>query len=398
MLSEPAASAVELLAAAVDGLAEVDLGGLESEALLRLVGDLEVQSRRLAAQVDRVVDVVDATEAYRVDGHLSARAAIVHLTRVSSREAHGRVQVARALRELAVLAEAYRGGKVPVGAVRMVAQVRANPRVRTLVDDSDAWFTEQAATLSFEDLRQVVRTWEELADQDGAERRHERDHARRQVSFTQLFGGPFRLFGSVGALQGAWMADALFAIFRIAGSMDGNGVPLNDPVMNVTVDEVTFERAMAAAAGAHPAPRDPRDATTVQAHTRSGFHLGLLDVAELAFVGHVRRAVYNRRGVIIDLGRKERLFRGHAREAVLLGGWPPTRLACAWSGCDCPVNRLEIDHLLSHGQGGPTSPWNGSPKCGRHNRLKEAGYIIRYHRGRAVDHLRPDRTPITASV
>lgn len=424
--------------AAIDELAAVDLATVAPEGLLAVLNLLEVESRRLSAQVDRVVDAVDRTDAFRVDGHFSARSAVTHTARVLPGESAARVRVARALRELPELADAYRAGDVPVGSMREVANVAANPRVAHLLAGSDRWFTELCATRTHAEVRQWCREWERRADADGAEQRDADGHARRNVQFAQLYNGTFRISGGVGALQGALMADtlafyenrefeadlaelralhgaaaplgllrrtpaqrradAMVAIFRIAGSVDADGVAINDPITNIVIDEETFERAIASAIGAHLEPADPTQADGVLCRTLTGHALGLFDVAEAAFVGHVRRVVVNARGVTIDLGRASRLFRGHARTAVLLGGWPTARLGCEWSGCDAPSLRLQIDHLQRAADGGPTSPWNGRPKCGGHNLLMEAGYRIRYHRGRPHEFLRPDGTPITPAA
>lgn len=441
MTTTDPASTVEGIAAAIAVLAEVDLDGLDARALLGLVPAVEVQLRRLAAQADRLVEVIDRTGAYTVDGHFSARSAITHLTRVRPGEAGARVQVAKASRHLPELTAAYQEGRVPVGSMRAVANVAANPRVTHLLAGSDGWFTEHATTRPEVQVRVLCAGWERHADLDGAEPRSDRDHDRRHLSMNQILGGPFRITGTVGALQGALMADvlaayeqrefeadlaeasaqlgrpldaasdsvlprtstqrradALLAIFRIAGSVNADGVPINDPTTTVLIDQDTFERAIALAAGADIEPRDPAESDTTWCQTLTGHTLGLLDAAEAAFVGHVRRAVINADGVIVDYGRSQRLFRGHARDAVLSGRWPRAGVTCAWPGCTSPLGALQIDHIHRAADGGPTNPHNGHPHCGRHNRLKEAGYTTRYHTGRPPQHLRPDRTPITAAA
>jgi hypothetical protein len=52
-------------------------------------------------------------------------------------------------------------------------------------------------------------------------------------------------------------------------------------------------------------------------------------VLAAALTGHVRRVVFDVAGVVIDLGRRSRLFTGSSRDAVMLGDrW------CLWPGCD----------------------------------------------------------------
>ena len=38
------------------------------------------------------------------------------------------------------------------------------------------------------------------------------------------------------------------------------------------------------------------------------------------------------------------------------------------SGCDVPVTGCDVDHIVPHGQGGPTSQFNGRLECRPHNR------------------------------
>jgi hypothetical protein len=109
-----------------------------------------------------------------------------------------------------------------------------------------------------------------------------------------------------------------------------------------------------------------------------------------ALCEHVRRAVVDAGGVVVDLGRRQRLFTGPAALALRL---PLT--TCAWPGCHVPVTDCQGDHLRPWHLGGSTNPGNGAPLCGTHNRTKEQGYrIMRDQLGNLHVH-RPDGTEIT---
>ena len=171
-----------------------------------------------------------------------------------------------------------------------------------------------------------------------------------------------------------------------------------DPLVNVVVDQETFERAMAAAASDDVGPDDPARAEDVRCATATGIPLTSMDIAECAIVGHVRRVVLGSDNVVIDLGRRERLFRRGARDAVLLGRWPGQDPGCAYLDCGVPDRWGQIDHKTDWRLGGPTAPWNGEPRCGYHNRLKNAGFITRHAADGSATHLRPDGTPVTSTV
>ncbi|MGI9029720.1 MAG: HNH endonuclease signature motif containing protein, partial [Ilumatobacteraceae bacterium] len=110
-----------------------------------------------------------------------------------------------------------------------------------------------------------------------------------------------------------------------------------------------------------------------------------------SFVGRVRRLVMDRAGVVIELGRRQRLFTGSSREAALLQG-----SRCCWPGCGRP--RTQIDHTLEWSQDGLTDPVNAGPMCGRHNLIKQQlGYTVwRDEHGRWHTY-RPDGTEIVAA-
>ncbi len=108
-----------------------------------------------------------------------------------------------------------------------------------------------------------------------------------------------------------------------------------------------------------------------------------------ALTGHVRRVVFDTAGVIIDLGRRSRLFTGGARDAVMLGDrW------CMWPGCGLRSGRCQTDHSTPWADQGPTTPDNGAAACGRHNRRKQRGYrTTRDNNGHSHTY-RPDGTEI----
>ena len=153
---------------------------------------------------------------------------------------------------------------------------------------------------------------------------------------------------------------------------------------------------MAMAAGEDIGPDDPSRVDRVRADSSTGTPLTLMDIAECAIVGHVRRVVINSDNVVIDLGRRERLFKRGARDAVLLGRWPGQDPGCV--NCGIPDRWSQADHTIDWQHGGPTSPWNGTIRCGYHNRLKNAGFTMRRHTDGTETLIRPDGTPTTAAV
>ena len=90
------------------------------------------------------------------------------------------------------------------------------------------------------------------------------------------------------------------------------------------------------------------------------------DVIAAMLIGHVRMVVVDRRGVVVNAGRKIRLFRGVPRELVWLLG-----KTCCWRGCGHRID-VQVDHLDEYVRDdGPTDQANAAPLHGRHNRFQD---------------------------
>jgi hypothetical protein len=116
---------------------------------------------------------------------------------------------------------------------------------------------------------------------------------------------------------------------------------------------------------------DPARYRSVVVRTQTGRRLHPDDAVNAALVDHVRRVVYDGSGTVIDLGRRSRLFRGSAREAVML-----LLTTCVWIGCDRPVAWCDADHSVGWKAHGATVPRNGGGLCQGHNHLKERGFSV----------------------
>ena len=159
------------------------------------------------------------------------------------------------------------------------------------------------------------------------------------------------------------------------------------PLVNLVIDVPTLERLPRREPATCTAPADPRQR---RCETVAGIPVPPSDVVAAMIWGQVRRVVVDSAGVVINMGRRQRLFTGNARQAVLLQS-----SRCVVAGCATPIRRCEADHLIEWGRHGHTDGANGAPVCGRHNRLKNSGY--RVHRD---DHgfwhtYRPDGTEIS---
>jgi hypothetical protein len=321
---------------------------------------------------------------------------------------------------------AAHAGALGVSQARLLARVHANPRCAEQLHDSAELLVGHAKDVWFNDFAVVVRRWEALADADGAHQAHERAHTGRDAHvsivdervyldarggvaagsaieeiFARFCEAEFHADWDAGVAQ--WgerlvpnmlertdaqrRFDALLAVFTSAAA--SGAVGQFDPLVNLNLDETTFEYHLAELAGTDPAPLDPATVDQRRCETTNGHQIDPADILAAALTGHIRRVVYDTAGVVIDLGRKSRLFTGSARDAVLLGDrW------CMWPGCDLRSGRCQTDHTTPWATNGPTRPDNGGIACGRHNRWKQHGYRTWHDPNGHWHTYRPDGTEI----
>jgi hypothetical protein len=285
-------------------------------------------------------------------------------------------------------------------------------------------FLDVADSVSHDDFCIIVRRWENLADLDGAHGRAERSYRRRRAALVHsLDGSHLEAHGPV--LDGERMAevldrfcdaeweadwaeaqerlgeaatpsdlqrttgqrrfDALCRIFDRAAEF-APGSRAGEPLVNIHVDAET----LADAADPSAASRiTPDDVLRRRCETSRGVPLAPTEALAAAIAGSVRRVVTASDGVVIDLGRRRRLFTGAARKAIL-----DLSHHCVWPGCSVPSARCQVDHVKEWRDDGTTDAANAAPLCGRHNRFKSSGFRVWRDPSGFWHTIRPDGTEI----
>jgi hypothetical protein len=332
------------------------------------------------------------------------------------------------LRDLDTTRAEFRAGRVGVAQIHELARVGSNPRCRDQLAGSEQVLLDAAKALEFCDYRTVINRWEALADADGANSDTQATHENRNASLTESMG-EFRLETSHGVIDGTvlrdifqhfcdaefrtdWQAavdkhgdnvspavlertarqrraDALVAIFEAAATSTHDAT-MPDPVVNMVIDLDTFEQYTREQTNGTPVDIDPATVRDRRCETTDGVPVDPRQVVALAFIGHVRRVVIDSAGVIVDAGRKRRLFTGAVRDAM-----QAIEPRCSWLGCSLRAAISQIDHLTPHTNGGTTNTANATIMCGRHNLHKHQHRYTarRATNGNWVLH-RPDGTPM----
>ena len=400
--------ALDLLDVGIDKLVAEGFDPLDDADAVMRVEAIERRLRRLqAAAVDQLAGI-DRTKTFRADGHRTAGTMVRHVARLSGGEARRRRQLADVMAALPELADGLRAGEVSICAVQRVARAWANPRIRDGLAVVEDRLVVEAKRLSYRRFDWFVTDLETLLDQDGARDRNDHNHHHRDVTMVQNYDKSWSLQGHWAALAGArindifqsfidtettadWAAardqhgeeatasdlertpqqrraDAFAAMCEHAAATPEGG-KAGGVVTNIVIDHKTFQSILLLLATAKAG--EAADVDSYRCSTVDGHPLEPTEAVTAAICGEFRRIVTGPDSTVIDMGRRTRFFTGSARLAAQLAS-----PECVWPGCHVPTTRCEIDHLQPWHQSGRTSPDNGAPLCGRHNRWKQTGHTI----------------------
>ena len=390
-----------------------------------LARKLDGDRRRAEATLATLVARVDTSGAYGRDGHRSAKAWGRATCNWSSGEAARFLKAGRMLHRFQSAAKAAEAGELGVAQIHALAAAVANPRVVEHLDAAEDLLVSQAMVLDFDDYVKLLAHWEALADADGAHADHERAHRDRNAHLS-IVGEHLYFDANGGAAAGVmlkevfeqfclseWHADwdagvqrhgdemavhlmertdaqRRFDAFRsMCGATAVSGQsPSGEPVVNLVVGYELFEHHLRRALGERPEPLDPNNPAH-RCETADGVVIDPYDMLVAAALGQVRRVVFDSAGVVVDVGRKQRLFTGALRHAVML-----VSHRCIWPGCYRPASQCEADHVLPFSNVGPTAASNGGPACGFHNRWKTRGYRTWRDPKGQWHHYRPNHSEI----
>ncbi len=395
---------------AVAELVDVDefrfLGGADRDAAFMGV---EREIRRLQACQLEMVQVVASSGSFMDDAHQNVRSWLAAVTNTGRDTAFLQVRVARMLAGMPAVATAAAQGRIGGDQLKMLSRLWANVRCRDLMPESDEMLAGFATGLDVRDFETAVRRWKAYADPDGDRDDRDACHENRKASIRPV-GQGYELRASGDGLLGEALAkiidaqvqvefqadidarsrehgadaanhplartaaqrrhDALQHIIEGFANMKASCTPAaaREPVVNLFCSEA--ELAAAIREHLHTGPEPEWTPTTPTSRSRlcetaGGVALDRRTLLHAALIGSVRRVVVDSAGRVIDLGRRQRLFRGAAREAVLLSGD-----RCLWPGCDIRGPSIQIDHLTGYTLGGTTCSTNGGPECPIHNRAK----------------------------
>jgi hypothetical protein len=396
------------------------VGGLSDDGLTERLRTIEIEQRRLEAELALVVAESTRRELHRDERHRSIGNWLRSHTNWSAAQTTRRQRGAVLATSVPVAADALLAGHIGVAQFDELARARANPRCGDQLaerPDVAELLVEYCEQFSFDRSRQCIRRWETLADQDGTHRDREASVDQRTAyvgplghgvvmsasggnpidaeELTAIFErfvdiefahdvaerterhGPDAPTDLLARTDAQRRFDAMVALFRSAAGAEGSPVQAAPIVLNVITDHLSARDALARHHLALPPDPDELDAALAlhqrRSETASGAPLLADDLVAIALDHHVRGVIVDSAGVVTDWGRKRRLFTGPAREAAMLAARECTRDGCLVHGRHC-----QVDHLREWKHGGRTDQTNAGAACAHDNRAKHAlGITVR---------------------
>ncbi|MGA9276878.1 DUF222 domain-containing protein [Ilumatobacter sp.] len=403
-----------------------ELIGLSDAELVARIEANELERRRHDAEMSAALAVAKGRGVHAVDGHRSMAAFCRARLNWSNTEAARRLGLARAVDDIEGLGDAWFDGHLGSPQAVMLSMANANRRVADRLNEFAPRLLEHAEQMPYPDFATVVDHFVSRADEDGSHDDRDAAIAGRRARAVDAGGTlDLRASGGDGLVSAEIVAilerftqieyqhdlearrlehgeladgfqlaridrrrqfDALIAIFRAAAKAGDVGT-VAEPLVNVVIDAATWGRMLHAAGLSSSTDLDgrPIDPFTGLANTEadrlvgdltgfdsrmcettSGTSLHPHDVLRAALAGHVRRVVADSERVVIDLGRRQRLFTGSARQAAML-----LIKRCEHAGCELPANWCQVDHhdewARDHGR---TDQNNSDVLCGSNNTHK----------------------------
>lgn len=397
----------------------------------------ELERRAIEADLALAAAVVEARQQFLDDGHHSMNGYLQAQLNCSRGEALRIRRLAKLVDSHPRVGDALCAGRIGVVQADRLARANAHPRAGRRFGEFAPVLVEHGERLRFDDFALVVDRFTILADPDGAfdDQQFHEDHANATVAagrdgvHISVTGGSVIQAAEMKAvfdravqaefeedcatrreLHGDGAAShalprtaaqrrfaAQYAIHMAYGSMPPGAVAPK-PVVNVVFSAAYAASTMAAHGLADtdvfgssaPVPTTPGDWLQQRCETSTGIAIHPDDALRAMLSGHVRRVVVDSASVIIDRGRKQRLFTGEARDAAQL-----LAVRCAHPGCAIPAELCDVDHLTPWGELGRTDQANATPLCGGHNRFKHRKHW-RTHRDTNgnLHHTRSDNTAV----
>jgi hypothetical protein len=328
-----------------------------------------------------------------------AAQSIVDITRGSRRQAQAAQKRAVTTSQMPSLGDALEQGVIGSDHVDVVAQTlsRMDPVDRSKLANDERWIADMAARSTPEQLAKRLQSRaRELAHDDGVKVLERQRRAAFLRSWTDKDTGMVCLYGQFDPESGATLigrlrnaTEALFhdrvpdtcplderkndhlRALALLHLTEGKGASSGRPDITVVIDLQTLLD------GVHAQSRIEVD---------NGVTLPVETVRRMACFANIIPAVLGANGVLLDLGRSQRLATAQQRTAMRV-----MYSTCGAPGCAVAFEHCTMHHIAYWRRGGHTDIGNMLPLCSKHHHLAhEGGWLLQLSADRYLTITKPD--------
>lgn len=388
---------------------ETDVGDVDvgtDQVLLDQARDHELLRRRAEGLLLQSLIRIDRRGLYRANGYTDVAAWGRDELRWEQDEARSRRGLTKLAQQVPELVDRLLAGRLGVAQAHLLGRLFSAPRVGHHVPEFIDSFFQYASEMSYHHFEHYCRSWRLLMDQDGTLPNPAGRHA--SLAFTDT---EYRLTIVGPSIDGAaWQAE-LQRLERIEFEHDwqaakqqhgeavchdvlartntqrrydalqrliaGNPAGGVSTVVNIVADLPTWLHQLdrISSMPGVASQIEPFGPARGRSHTIDGTQVHPRDVVLASLTDHVRCIVTDSTGRAVAMTSKQRLFTGPLADAIRLAS-----TTCTHPGCLAPASASQLDHLVPHSRGGPTSAVNGGPACDHHNPWRYAAGARTYLR------------------
>ena len=361
-------AALEHLNQALDELNTLDLDHTPDAELTELAVGLARCRCRLLAATTHAVSVWDQRGAYRSDGSKAAWARLSREGNLSANEARTIVRRAKALRSMPGAHEALSNGDISASHIDLLATTISNDVRAAAYAGDEPWLLDQCRTMRYTEVKQVVQYWCQRVDPDGCERAGRDLLDDTTMTAVETLDGCVHVRGMLDPVGGAIFREALRRIEHDLYEHDQRTkTKRSDTARRAAALVEMAIRASTSTGGRRPEPLVNLvagvDTMSRLCELSTGIVVDPTLVVPYLTSSHVQAFVFDDAKHVLGIS-PQRTFRGWLRRAIQVRDRHCTHPA----GCDIPWSECDVDHIIPHSQGGPTSQDNGRLRCHAHNR------------------------------
>jgi hypothetical protein len=361
----------------------VELAAVEADDL----GEFAVAMQQRLSRVDAVA--TRAAGAFDANGDTeNARSSAIWLAyrcHLPKWKAKRCVSNARALRHMPEVDAAFAAGDINTEHVSKLAAARATDPEAFVKAEED--LVHEATALRFDQFSRRITYWQQEVAEDDAETKAQTQFDTRHAHSSKTFEDAVvvdAVFDKVGGAIWQNELDRLTDLLFKADWAEAKAMLGRDPYVHELERTPAQRRLDAMVLMATRSAAKPENAVEARVllQVLVGYETFAGRICELAdgtvltpgqvvsVLDHadVQRVVFGSPSCVIDVGAKQRLFKGATRTAVQLRD-----LECRGDpSCDVRFPDCEVDHLQPNAWGGPTVQANGGLKCTWHHRQRRA--------------------------